>query len=108
MVILTPTHIEDSYTESPYFGGNLFLSEEEEPESYNFKITDYISSLLDGSTDDFSTLELKVFNTLTDTPEDLNVETYNWNPRSVVLLNGDKAANGIKKAQLKISYSKKN
>ena len=103
-----PTHIEDSYDEPAFFGGNLFLSEEEKPESYNFKITEYISSLLDGSIDDFSTLELKVFNTLTDTPEDLNVKTYNWNPRSVVLLNGDKAANGIKKAQLKISYSKKN
>ncbi|MFQ3182410.1 MAG: hypothetical protein ACI9Z4_002020 [Polaribacter sp.] len=103
---VTPTHIEDSYTESPFFGGNLFLSEEEKPERYNFKITDYISSLLDGSMDNFSTLELKVFNTNTDLPVtstgilDVNVKTYNWNPRSVVLLNGDTAA------QLKISYSK--
>jgi hypothetical protein len=111
---IVPTHIEDSYKEPAFFGGNLFLSEEEKPEGYNFKITEYVSSLLDGSIDDFSTLELKVFNTLTDTPIsvtgalDLNVKTYNWNPRSVILLNGDKAANGIKKAQLKISYSKKN
>jgi hypothetical protein len=104
--IVTPSHIEDSYTESPYFGGNLFLSEEEKPESYNFKITDYISSVLDGSIDAFSTLELKVFNTITDLPVnstgalDVNVKTYNWNPRSVLLLKGSTAA------QLKISYSK--
>jgi hypothetical protein len=103
---VTPTHIEDSYTESPFFGGSLFLSEEEDAGSYNFKITDYISSLIDGSIDNFSTLELKVFNTLTDLPVsstgvlDVNVKTYNWNPRSVLLLDGDTAA------QLKISYSK--
>jgi hypothetical protein len=111
---ITATHIEDSYTESPFFDGDLFLDEENNPESYNFKITDYISSLIDGSNNDFSTLELKVFNTTTDVPLsstgalDLNVKTYNWNPRSVVLLNGDKATNGTKKAQLKISYTKNN
>jgi hypothetical protein len=109
---IVPTHIEDSYAESAFFGGNLFLSDEEIPKSYNFRITEYVSSLLDGSVDNFSTLELKVFSP-TDTPItvtgaiNLNVKTYNWNPRSVVLLNGDKAANGIKKAQLKITYSKK-
>jgi len=111
---ITPTHIEDSYTESPFFGGNLFLGEEEKPESYNFKITDYISGIFNGSIDDISTLELKVFNTTTDVPTsstgplEVNVKTYNWNPRSVLLLNGDKAANGANKAQLKISYTKNN
>jgi hypothetical protein len=111
---IIPTHIEDSYTESPFFGGNLFLGEEEKPESYNFKITDYISGVLNGSIDDISTLELKVFNTTTDVPTsstgplEVNVKTYNWNPRSVLLLNGNKAANGVNKAQLKISYTKNN
>jgi hypothetical protein len=110
----TPTHIEDSYSQPSFFGGNLFLNEENKPESYNFKVTDYISSLFDGSIDAFSTLELKVYNTTTDIPAsstgvlNVNVKAYNWNPRSVILLNGDKAANGNNKAQLKISYSRKN
>jgi hypothetical protein len=55
-----------------------------------------------------------VFNTTTDVPTsstgplEVNVKTYNWNPRSVLLLNGNKAANGVNKAQLKISYTKNN
>ena len=103
---ITPTHIEDSYTEPSYYGGLINEDEEKKPVSYNFIITDYISSALNGSIDNFSTLELKVFNSITDSPVspggvfDGKVKTYNWNPRSVVLLNGDKA-------QLKISYSKK-
>ena len=110
---VTPTHIEDSYTEFASFGGDLLLDEEGAPERYNFKITDYISNLLDGTGDDFPTLELKVFNNITDLPVngsgvlDLNVKTYNWNPRSVLLLNGDNATNGVEKAQLKISYTEK-
>ena len=103
---ITPTHIEDSYTEPSYYGGLINEDEEKKSVSYNFIITDYISSALNGSIDNFSTLELKVFNSITDSPVspggvfDGKVKTYNWNPRSVVLLNGDKA-------QLKISYSKK-
>jgi hypothetical protein len=108
-----PTHIEDSYTEFASFGGDLSLDEDGAPERYNFRITDYISNLLDGTADDFPTLELKVFNNITDLPVngsgvlDVNVKTYNWNPRSVLLLNGDHATNGVGKAQLKISYTEK-
>jgi hypothetical protein len=89
------------------------LGEDGAPESYNFKITDYISNLLDGATEEFPTLELKVFNQITDVPLsgagvlDVNVKTYNWNPRSVLLLNGESAANGVGKAQLKISYTER-
>ena len=110
---VTPTHIEDSYTEFASFGGDLSLDKEGAPERYNFRITDYISNLLDGTADDFPTLELKVFNNITDLPVngsgvlDVNVKTYNWNPRSVLLLNGDHATNGVGKAQLKISYTEK-
>ena len=104
---VTPTHIEDSYTEFASFGGGLLL------ERYNFKVTDYISNLLDGTNDDLPTLELKVFNKVTDLPVngsgalDVSVKTYNWNPRAVLLLNGDNTTNGVKKAQLKISYTEK-
>nr|AOE10008.1 conserved hypothetical protein [uncultured bacterium] len=110
---VTPTHIEDSYTEFASFGGDLLLDEDGTPERYNFKVTDYISNLLDGTNDDLPTLELKVFNKVTDLPVngsgalDVSVKTYNWNPRAVLLLNGDNTTNGIKKAQLKISYTEK-
>ena len=110
---VTPTHIEDSYTEFASFGGGLLLDEDGTPERYNFKVTDYISNLLDGTNDDLPTLELKVFNKVTDLPVngsgalDVSVKTYNWNPRAVLLLNGDNTTNGIKKAQLKISYTEK-
>ena len=110
---VTPTHIEDSYTEFASFGGDLLLDEDGTPERYNFKVTDYISNLLDGTNDDLPTLELKVFNKVTDLPVngsgalDVSVKTYNWNPRAVLLLNGDNTTNGVKKAQLKISYTEK-
>jgi|TARA_B110000093_G_C12953055_1_gene403547 hypothetical protein len=110
---VTPTHIEDSYTEFASFGGGLLLDEDGTPERYNFKVTDYISNLLDGTNDDLPTLELKVFNKVTDLPVngsgalDVSVKTYNWNPRAVLLLNGDNTTNGVKKAQLKISYTEK-
>jgi hypothetical protein len=110
---VTPTHIEDSYTEFASFGGGLLLDEDGTPERYNFKVTDYISNLLDGTNDDLPTLELKVFNKATDLPVngsgalDVSVKTYNWNPRAVLLLNGDNTTNGVKKAQLKISYTEK-
>ena len=110
---VTPTHIEDSYTEFTSFGGGLLLDEDGTPERYNFKVTDYISNLLDGTNDDLPTLELKVFNKVTDLPVngsgalDVSVKTYNWNPRAVLLLNGDNTTNGVKKAQLKISYTEK-
>ena len=110
---ITPTHISDSYNEPAYFGGNLTLTEDENPEKYIFRITDYISNLLAGE-DNFTTdpLVLKVYNP-TDFPTtnstggvNTNVKTYNWNPRAVTLLDGSETANGTKRAVLKISYSK--
>ena len=104
---VTPTHLSDSYEEGAFFSGVLSSTEEEVPESYTFKITDYISDLVDGSSDDFSSLTLKVYNS-TDNPIitgalNVNVLQYNWNPRSVVLFD----ENGEKKAQLKVSYIRK-
>ncbi|WP_299666863.1 DUF4270 family protein [uncultured Polaribacter sp.] len=104
---VTPTHVSDSYEEGASFNGNLFTNDADVPEDYTFKITDYISDIMDRSSDDFSPLVLKVFN-VTDNPVitgflNQNVLQYNWNPRSVVLFN----ENGDKKARLKISYTKK-
>ncbi len=108
---VTPTQLTDTYKEAASFGGNLELSETESPEKYSFRITDYLSDLLDGTTNDTSPLVLKVYNNPTDSPIvnnalDVNVKTYNWNPRGVTLLDGNETANGVKRAVLKVSYSK--
>ncbi|CAM1339054.1 DUF4270 family protein [Tenacibaculum aestuarii] len=106
---ISPTQLTDAYLEVGYYGGTLQKNDDGTPEKYTFKITNYISNLLNGK-DDFTAdpLILKVYNP-TDDPvsnNSTNVRTYNWNPRSVTLLNGDETANGTKRAVLKISYSK--
>ncbi|CAL2092226.1 conserved protein of unknown function [Tenacibaculum sp. 190524A02b] len=107
-----PTHISDSYFESGTYGGNIDVTDNL-PEKYTFRITRYISDLLDKSTTNFSPLVLKVYNNPTDNPNkanrvvDVNVKGYNWNPRGVTLLNENESSNGEKRAVLKISYSEK-
>ncbi|CAM1350698.1 DUF4270 family protein [Tenacibaculum insulae] len=105
---ISPTHISDAYVEALTFGGELeSIDETDTPEKYTFRITDYITNLLNREDNvTIDPLVLKVFNP-TDTPT-VNplVSTYNWNPRGVTLLDGDETANGTKRAVLKISYSK--
>ncbi|MCF2876035.1 MULTISPECIES: DUF4270 family protein [unclassified Tenacibaculum] len=107
----TPTQISDAHREVAFFGGNLELTDDK-PDKYTFKITDYISDLLDNTTNDINPLTLKVYNNPTDNAFgsnnalDTNVKTYNWNPRGVTLLDGNETANTTRRAVLKISYSK--
>ena len=108
---VSPTQLSDAYKEAQTFDGNLTLSDDGTPEKYSFRLTDYLSDLLDGTTSDISPLVLKVHNNPTDNPVisgilNTNVSTYNWNPRGVTLLDGNETANGTKRAVLKISYSK--
>ncbi|QTE21603.1 DUF4270 family protein [Polaribacter cellanae] len=103
---VTPTHLSDSYKETNSFNGKL-VNNNKIPEKYTFKITDYISNLMDGTSKDFSPLVLKVYNS-TDNPLvsgslNKNVLQYNWNPRSVVLYD----ENSNNKAKLKISFTRK-
>jgi hypothetical protein len=105
---LSPTHLSDSYEETTFSGVLYTTDTASEAQGYTFKITDYISDLMDGSSTDFSPLVLKVYN-ITDNPTitgflNRNVLQYNWNPRAVVLFN----ENADNRAQLKISYTKKN
>ena len=108
---VSPTQLSDAYKEAASFNGNLGLSDDGVPEKYSFRLTDYLSDLLDGTTSDISPLVLKTYNNTTDNPVingilNTNVSTYNWNPRGVTLLDGNETANGTKRAVLKISYSK--
>ncbi|TVZ56302.1 uncharacterized protein DUF4270 [Lutibacter sp. Hel_I_33_5] len=93
------------------YGGLLESSSDNKPNKYNFRITDYISDLLNGNTTYNPTLSVKVFNNPTDLPtsraiSDSLVRNFSWNPKAVMLLN-HLPSNGTRKAQLKISYTKK-
>lgn len=102
-----PSQIKDILTEgSAVVGGGLQLSDDGKPDKYNFRITDYVSDLLNGKSTYAPVLGLKVFSP-TDVPTtvtDTIIETYSWNPKAVMLLN-HLPSNGSRRAQLKISYS---
>jgi hypothetical protein len=102
-----PTQILDALTEgTDALDGNLNLDGDRNPDNYTFKITDYISELASGELNDLQPLGIRVFNP-TDLPlTDTIVDTYNWNPKAVMLLNHE-AINGARRATLKISYSVK-
>ena len=102
-----PSQILDALTEgTDALDGNLNLDGDRNPDNYTFKITDYISELASGDLNDLQPLGIRVFNP-TDLPlTDTIVDTYNWNPKAVMLLNHE-AANGARRATLKISYSVK-
>lgn len=104
------TQFKDRLTEGPnVFNGNLVRSSDKKPDRYLFRITDYVSDLLSGKSNYNPTLGLKVYNT-SDVPTSINdtiLRNYSWNPKAVTLLNHF-PANGSRRAQLKISYSKKN
>lgn len=102
-------HIIDSYRESSLFGG-LLDRVGGKPDKYQIRITKHVSDLVRGVSTDNTPLVLKVYNVPTDASvvnRNVNtvVQTYNWNPRGVSLLNNS-SVNGEKKAKLIISYSK--
>lgn len=102
-------HIEDSYNEQFFFGGVLGNDDQGKPKEYVIRITDYISNLLSGQNEENVPLVLKVYNNGTDAAVinnfiQTNINTYNWNPRGVTLLN-HLPENGEQRAKLIISYS---
>ncbi|AUC16859.1 hypothetical protein BTO06_17660 [Tenacibaculum sp. SZ-18] len=101
--------IEDSYTEQLFFGGFLGDDDDGKPKDYTIRITDYISNLVSGDSNENYPLILKVYNSRTDAAVVNNfvqtqINSYNWNPRGVTLLNHS-SVNGEKRAKLIISYS---
>lgn len=100
--------IKDHLSEGPaIYDGNLVITDKK-PDYYMFRITDYVSDLLNGTITDNPILGLKVFNNPTDgfiSPIDTLVTDHNWSPKAVTLLNHDKVSNGERRARLKISYS---
>lgn len=102
------SQIVDVFTEGTNtFGGFLDLTENNDPDFYEFKITDYISDILNGNDNYFTKFVVKVASP-TDYPRgaDTIVTNYNWNPKGITLFNGN-TTNGDKRIKLKISYSEK-
>ncbi len=103
------TQILDAFSEGILaLDGFLNLDDNSHPDSYTFKITDYISELASGNREDSRILGIKVFNPtdLYDNFNDSIIDTHSWNPKAVMLLNND-LSNGDRRATLKISYSVK-
>ena len=75
---------------------------------YNFRITDYVTELLDGrNTKNVDNLGLKLFNSsdFVTSATDTIVNSMNWDPRGVVLYSGTNATPIENRAVLKINYS---
>lgn len=110
LAIPSLSQITDAYTESFDGGiqGDLVRDADGKVEKYNFKLTDYISNILNSETDYSPSLKLKAYNP-TDEPSsttDTIFRNYNWNPKAVTLFNNT-VGDSNKKAVLKISYSEK-
>jgi len=102
------SHIKDIFTEGLASFGGFLEKEEDKKDHYTFRITDYLSDILSGETDYNPPLRLKVYNTSDTQITDTIFKNYNWNPKSISILNGDENLNGVRRAQLKISYTEKN
>jgi hypothetical protein len=102
------SHIKDIFTEGLGAFGGFLEKEEDQKDRYTFRITDYFSDILSGETDYNPPLRLKVYNTSDTQITDTIFKNYNWNPKSISILNGDESLNGVRRAQLKISYTERN
>jgi len=91
-------------------GGTLERDTDGKPYRYVFKITDYISELLNFTKPlDLVKLGLKVYSS-TDSPvsvTDTSIKNFSWSPKGVVLFGNDISA-GDKRIKLEISYSEIN
>ncbi|NCT09618.1 MAG: DUF4270 domain-containing protein [Flavobacteriia bacterium] len=104
------SQIKDAISEATFGGISGFLVRDSNgrKEKYTFKITDYVSDLLNGNTNYLPKLKLKTYN-ISDSPStatDTIFRNYSWNPKAVTLFN-QSSVNGDKKATLKISYSER-
>ena len=90
------------------FGGQLIYDDDGEPDYYKFRISSYITKLLDDPDQGPEPLVLKTFNA-TDTPnfkeQDSLVKDYSYIPKGVILY-GNLPESDSKRLKLQIFYSK--
>ena len=100
------SQVKDAFSEASFGGISGFLVRDSNgrKEKYQFKITDYVSDLLNGTTNYSPTLKIKTYNTSDNSENDSIFRNFSWNPKAVTLFNHS-PSNGAKKATLKISYS---
>lgn len=102
-----------SASEISVIEGDLLLDDDDSDDGnkgyyYKFRITDYITELLDGNTTkNVDNLGLKLYNNgdYPGSATDTIVGSASWNPRGVVLYGSDGDALGNRKTVLKINYS---
>lgn len=104
------TQLRDAVVEGlGIFGGDLEYDDNGDPEKYTFKITGYISKVLNvHDPKELSQLGLKVYNT-SDLPVqilDVEVENYSWTPKGIVV-HGNQSEEIDKRVQLEIVYTEK-
>lgn len=102
------SHVKDIFSEGAFSFGGTLLKENNKKDRYTFKITDYLSDILSGATSYNPPLRLKVYNNSDGQITDTIFRNYSWNPKAISILNGDRSLNGVRRAQLKISYTEKN
>jgi hypothetical protein len=104
------TQLRDAVIEGlAVFGGELERDENGDPEKYTFKITNYLSKVLnDFDPKELSQLGLKVFNP-SDVPVqilDVEVQDYSWTPKGIVL-HGNDSEDIDKRIQLEVVYTER-
>lgn len=102
------TQIRDVLIEGiDVFGGDLKRDEAGNPISYKFRITDYITKILDDIDPiELKQLALKVFN-ISDIPTqiiDVKVEDYSWTPKGIIV-HGSNSEVVDKRVKLELIYT---
>jgi len=106
----TFSQIKDATSEASFGGieGELERDANGKVEKYTFRITDYVSDILNDEIAYSANLRLKVYNPtdLPTTTTDTIFRNFSWNPKAVTLFNNT-TVDEAKKAVLKISYTEK-
>lgn len=104
------TQIRDVLVEGiDVFGGELERDEAGNPLSYKFRITDFITEILDDIDPiELKQLALKVFNVsdIPVQPLDILVEDYSWTPKGIIV-HGSNSENVDKRAKLELIYTER-
>jgi hypothetical protein len=89
------------------FDGELQYDKDGEPEKYKFRITKYVTKLIDDDNITEAKLALKVYHNTDDpfTSLDTVVTDYSWLPKGVVL-HGNRSVSQEKRIKVEIYYSK--
>lgn len=103
---LIPTHMGDFFSDGISTLNGVLKLTNNKPDYYSFGVRKHVHDVIKGNIPN-SELVLRVFNTrdFPTSATDLNIKKYNWNPRSVSLLNNSTQQGNVKGVKLKVSYT---